>query len=94
MFPPDTVIYHDCSKHHSEHVEGTQLDQEQVTTGGCCLVYSLAQRLGGAATTHTSILLPVKMLMARNEASEWGGEGKDSISQKVWPHFPESQCCQ
>lgn len=58
------------------------------------LVYSLAQRLGGAATAHTSVLLPAKMLMARNEASEWGGEGKDSISQKVCSHFPETQCHQ
>lgn len=47
----------------------------------------LAQRLGGAATRHTSILLPAK-------SSEWGGEGKVPISQKVCSHFPEAQCHQ
>lgn len=76
-------MYRDCFRHHSEHVEGPLLDQEEMTSSGCSLVDSLAQRLGGAATTHTSVLLPAKMLMERNEASEWGGEGKESISQKV-----------
>lgn len=31
---------------------------------------------------------------ARDEGSEWGGEGKESISQKVCSHFPETQCHQ
>lgn len=94
MFLADTVIYRDCFRHHSEHLEGPQLDQEEMTTSGCSLVYSLAQGFGGAATTQTPILLPAKMLVARDEASGWGGEGKESISQKVCSHFPDTQCHQ
>lgn len=92
MFLPDTVIYCDCFKHHT-------WGRATVRPGGndnqwLFLGCHLSQRLGGAATTHTSILLPAKMLMTRNEASEWGGEGKVSISQKVCSHFPEAQCHQ
>lgn len=78
---PDTVIYHGCFKHYSEHVEGPQLDQEEITTDCLsALTYRLpagAQRLGGTATIHTFILLSIKTLTAMNEPSltRWGRKG-------------------
>lgn len=41
---------------------------------------------GLAQGTHPSCCLP--------KCSEWGGEGKVPISQKVCSHFPEAQCHQ
>lgn len=70
---PGTVIYRGCFKHYSGHVEGPQLDQEEITSDRLsALARRLtagAQRLGGTATMHVFTLLSIKMLTAMDEPS-------------------------
>lgn len=93
MFPADTVMYRDSFKHHSEHVEGPQLDQEEMTTVAVLGLQPGTEAWRGCHSTHTG---PAACQSADGKewGSAWGGEGKESISQKVCSHFPETQCHQ
>lgn len=81
MFPTDTVMYCDSFKHHSEHVEGPQLDQEEMTTVAVLGLQPGTEAWRGCHSTHIS---PAACQNA--DGKEWGlwmGWGREGV------HFPE-----